>query len=37
MYPGTRLPQQLDAALPGGRGEAGLGADDRLLQEASRL
>ena len=28
------LSQQLDAALPGGVSQAGLGADDRLLQEA---
>ena len=33
----ARLSQQLDAALPRGGGQAGLGADDRLLQEAPRL
>ena len=33
----ARLSQQLDAALPGGGGQARLGADDRLLQEAPRL
>ena len=31
------LSQQLDAALPRGVGQAGLGADDRFLQEAPRL
>ena len=31
----ARLPQQLDAALQRGRGQARLGADDRVLQEAS--
>ena len=31
------LSQQLDAALPRGVGQAGLGADHRVLQEASRL
>src|SRR5207244_9573257 len=31
------LPQQLDAALQRSGGQAGLGADDRLLQEAPRL
>ena len=33
----ARLSQQLDAALPGGGGQAGLGADDRVLQEAPGL
>ena len=35
-YPGhaARLPQQLDAALSRGVGQAGLGANDRVLQEA---
>ena len=33
----ARLSQQLDAALQRGGGQAGLGADDRLLQEAPRL
>ena len=33
----ARLPQQLDAALPGGGGQARLGADHRVLQEAPRL
>ena len=33
----ARLSQQLDAALQRGGGEARLGADDRVLQEASRL
>ena len=31
------LSQQLDAALPRGVGQAGLGADDRILQEAPCL
>jgi hypothetical protein len=34
---GQAVTQQLDAALPRGVGQAGLGADDRLLQEAPRL
>src|SRR5947208_818241 len=33
----ARLPQQLDAALSRTVGQAGLGAHDRVLQEASRL
>src|SRR5207245_11762333 len=33
----ARLSQQLDAALPRSLGQAGLGADDRVLQEARRL
>ena len=39
MYPGhaARLPQQLDAALQRGGGEALLGADHRVLQEEPRL
>ena len=39
IYPGdpARLPQQLDAALQRALRQAGLGADDGLLQEASGL
>jgi carboxymethylenebutenolidase len=33
----SRLPQQLDAALPGGGGQARLGTDDRVLQDAPGL
>ncbi len=33
----ARLSQQLDAALQRGGGQAGLGTDDRLLQEEPRL
>src|SRR5262245_6868380 len=33
----ARLPQHLDAPLPRTFGQAGLGAHDRVLQEASRL
>src|SRR5262249_35770007 len=33
----ARFPQQLHAALQRGGGEAGMGADDRLLQEEPRL
>ena len=33
----ARLPQQLDAALPGGGGQARVGAHDRVLQEERRV
>jgi hypothetical protein len=33
----ARLSQQLDATLPGAGGQAGLGADDRFLQQVPRL